>query len=266
MSDSDSFSARHGFRAPEIEITIREDAPEDVRFAVVELATLLGISPSGVRSEICDVLLRRPDPNNWSEYPNVYNEVQCLIDEAQWYRVYDIAERLKARLVTRGDGNANEYEQRLNDVFRERGVGWAMAEGRIVARGSQAFQESASTASILLTDGGKATAARELSEALRDISRRPHADTTGAIQHAMAALECVARDYCGLESKTLGQILPALQLPKPLDIGVEKLWGFASEQGRHIREGREPSFADAELVVTVASAVCTYLARNKTPN
>ena len=62
---------------------------------------------------------------------------------------------------------------------------------------------------------------------------------------------------------TLGQIIGRLSLPQPLDQALHKLWGFASEQGRHIQEGREPSFDEAELVVTVASAVSVYLLRHR---
>lgn len=105
------------------------------------------------------------------------------------------------------------------------------------------------------------TAANEIHEALTDISRRPTADVTGAIQHAMAALECVAREVDG-SSDTLGRIIGRLTLPAPLDGALHKLWGFASEQGRHIQEGREPRFEEAELVVTVASAVSVYLLRH----
>jgi hypothetical protein len=62
-------------------------------------------------------------------------------------------------------------------------------------------------------------------------------------------------------AKTLGPLIGVLCLPKPLDSALEKLWGFASEQGRHLREGRSPRFEDAELVVTVSSAVSVYLLR-----
>src|SRR5690242_3656612 len=37
MTDSASFSERHGFRGADVEITTREDAPEGVRAAVVML-------------------------------------------------------------------------------------------------------------------------------------------------------------------------------------------------------------------------------------
>ncbi len=50
-------------------------------------------------------------------------------------------------------------------------------------------------------------------------------------------------------------------IPRPLDEAVSKAWGFASEHARHIREGREPTFEEAELVVGVAAAITTYLVR-----
>ena len=33
------------------------------------------MSPSPMRDLICQVLLVKPDTNNWSEYPNIWNEV-----------------------------------------------------------------------------------------------------------------------------------------------------------------------------------------------
>ena len=261
MSDTQSFSQRFGYRAEERAITVREDAPDAVRYGVVMLADNLGLSPSNARLEVCGILLARPNPSNWSDYPNVFGEVQCLVEGAPWYRVYDIAEGFYDRLASSDRTRGQEFENRLNELFREHGVSWEMRDGRIMARGSEAFGQALTTAAEALQASGRTTAASELHEALRDISRRPQADVTGAIQHAMAALECVARDVTGQPSKTLGQIVPGLAIPKPLDTALEKLWGFASEQGRHIREGREPRFEEAELIVTVAAALSVYLLR-----
>ena len=260
-----SFSERFGFRGEEVPITVREDAPERLRHAIVLLGYEAGLDPHSMRSALCEVLLRRPDPNNWSAYPNVAWEVDGLIEDAPWYKVYDIAEKLYRELQSRDPFGSEpaSFEQRLNEFFRENGIGWAMQQGRLIARGSEAFTVASRTAVAEMQGSGKSTAAREVHEALNDISRRPHADVTGAVQHAMAALECVARDVTGT-TDTLGKIIPKLQLPKPLDTALEKLWGFASEQGRHIREGREPRFEEAELVVTVASAVSVYLIRAQT--
>ncbi len=262
MNDPNSpFSARFGFRAPDAEITIREDAPEGVRDAITMLGYACGLGPSAMRDVVCEVLLKRPDPNNWSA-GNIEHEVSRLVDDAPWYKIYDLAERLYAE-VGKGDYSGEQQRQfadRLNHSFRELGVGWALENGVLVVRGSEAFMLATRDAVETMLQAGAPTAANEIHEALTDISRRPAPDVTGSIQHAMAALECVARQVDG-SSDTLGKIIGRLTLPPPLDSALHKLWGFASEQGRHIQEGGEPRFEEAELVVTVACAVSIYLVR-----
>lgn len=262
---SSSFSDRFGYRGAAVPITVREDATEDLRAAIVMLAENLGLAPSTMRQSICGILLRAPDPSNWSEYPNISGEVHYLIRSCPWYRVYDIAEEFYRDLLHRDPQNAVTYQSRLNQFFEENGIGWQMDNGQIVARGSEAFQITPVQAIDKLQAAGRPTAAREIHEALEDLSRRPQPDKTGSIQHAMAALECVLRDATGMQNKTLGQILSATRssgqrlVPPPLDKALESLWGYASEMGRHLREGREPSFEEAELVVIIAAAVSNYL-------
>ncbi len=220
----------------------------------------LGFSPKYLRSEVCRVLLRTPDRDNWSD-GNVFDEARVLVEMCPWFRVYDIAEAFYARIAHHDSEKAAAFEERLNEIFLENGIGWSMESGQIVARGSEAFTLATREAAADMAATGRRTAANELHEALADISRRPKADETGAIQHTMAALECVARDVTGNTGKTLGALVSDLNLPKPLDTALEKLWGYTSEMGRHLREGRQPGFDEAELVVTLACGISTYLSR-----
>jgi len=255
----DRFSERQGFRESEQEIMIREDAPDGLRYAIPLIAQDAGMSPTAMRHVICQVLLIRPDPLNWSDYPNVWEEVNRLIEECQWFKVYDIAEGLFSAQAHYHDERAETLRDRLNQYFRENGIGWQMTDGQIVYRGSESFSESTHEAAVILSGAGRTVAANEIHEALRDISRRPEPDLTGAIQHAMAALECTARDVASSPNLTLGRLVPRLNLTPPLDIAIEKLWGYASERARHIREGQQVETEEAELVVSVACAVCTFL-------
>ena len=113
------------------------------------------------------------------------------------------------------------------------------------------------------------TVKAELEEARRDLSRRPDPDVTGCVQHSMAALECAARICSGDENATLGEIIKRqsarLGIPKPLDKALEKFWGYASDKGRHLREGGTPNRDEAELLLSVAAAVTTYLLQKNTP-
>ncbi len=257
---TETFSDRYGYGLPDAEIYIREDAPEMLRGAILMIVKALGMTPTTMRDVICQVLLVAPDRSNWSDYPNVWGEVNDLMAECPWFKVYDIAEALYAKLAYRDRNNASTFADRLNQFFRERGIGWEIQDGSIVFRGD-VFTESTGEAVTVLTETGRTGAANEIGEAIRDISRRPQPDVTGAIQHVMAALESTARDVTGRPNHTLGRLVNELELPRPLDTAVEKLWGFASDRARHIRETQAVDVAEAELVVSIACAVCTFLAK-----
>lgn len=260
---TERFSDRNDYRPSPSKITVREDAPPALRGAIPMIAEGAGMGPSTIRDMLCRVLLVQPDRDNWSD-PNVRNEVAWLIENAHWFKVYDIAEGLYAELARAWDhAPAEEFERRLNDFLVEHGIGWELRDGAITHRGSEAFAKSTHEATELLDGSGFRRAANEMREALRDISRRPDADITGAIQHAMAALEATAREVTDMPNATLGQLVPRLGLPAPLDGALHKLWGYASDRARHIREHQNVDHAEAELLVTIAGSLCTFLAQRR---
>ena len=156
---------------------------------------------------------------------------------------------------------AEAVEKKPHDFFFKRGMGWDIADGEIVYHRSAPFVETTPQAAEVLANTGLPAAANEIQEALRDIWRRPKPDLTGAIQHAVCALECIAREVTGKRNLTLGRLIPRLGLTPPLDIAVEKCWGYASEHARHIREGQFVTSEEAEFVVRLACSLCILLAR-----
>ena len=88
------FSKRHGHSIQEREITIREDAPRELREYVLATAYAKGLSPSPLRSLLCRVLRKLPDRFNWSEYPNIASENEELIENCEWVFIYDIIEEI----------------------------------------------------------------------------------------------------------------------------------------------------------------------------
>ena len=254
----ETFSSRYGFYSDNPDISVRYEAPESLRGAILMIAERVGMNPKRLRRVLCEVLLVLPDPQNWTDYPNVWDEATSLIVGCAWHKVYVIAEELYAHLES-GLGNHQDFEDLLNQFFLENGIGWEMTGGLILFRGEGTFT-SAEAAAKVLTDTGRVNAASEMREAHLDISRRPQPDVTGAIHHAMAALEATARDLSGESTATLGQLVSELNLPRPLDGAIAKVWGFASNKARHVKEGQDIDTVDAELVVGVAAAVCTFLA------
>lgn len=255
---NDRFSKRQGYAAPAAEITVRHDAPDELRGVILDIAYEAGHDPHSARSTICRVLRRRENSNNWSAFPNVDNEARGLIDDCEWYEVYDVIEALYEDATDKA-----LFKAEINDYFRRRGIGCQLIDGEIETRGGEVFEQAIIEARKALSTTGKSTASKELHEALLDLSRRPTPDVTGAVQHALAALECAIREDTGNTKATLGALIkshPGL-IPSPLDIAIEKIWGFASEQGRHLKEGQEPKYEDAHLCVHVVAAVAIYLTR-----
>ena len=129
-----------------------------------------------------------PDPDNWSQYPNIWGECQKLIEEAAWYRVYDFVEELYQELEhlqeledaedcpfdnVKGTLKSQEWAERINEYFLEAGVGWRLVNGTLESRGAAGFEESVDSARAALEAAGLQTAQHEIHEAMRDLSRRP---------------------------------------------------------------------------------------------
>lgn len=261
--DKPQFSKRLGYTGSEAEITIREDAPAFLRYWISGWAAEAGLSAHSMREIVCKVLRTVPDPNNWSP-GNVSMEVDSLLADCPWYRVYDVIESFAAAIARSGNRKATvQFAEAVNQYFKEEGVGWKLEDGSVVSRGEEQFEIQTATATTVLANAGFHTAKLELHQAISDLSRRPEPDLTGAIQHAMAAMECVAREFCGEPQPTFGKLIERHpnMLPRPLNQGVEKAWGYASEMGRHIREGRIPEREETELIVGIAASVSTYLTR-----
>jgi len=258
----ESFSERHGFHPSEKPITVRHDAPHELRGVLIDIAYKIGFRPKTLRQIVCRTLRKRPDPNNWSEHPNIDDEIRSLIDNCEWNQVYDVIEEIfHAASQEIPQGQARKFEEEMNSYFRDEGIGWQLVDGKIEVRGEEGFEVTIHQSSLVIKQSGLQTASNEIHEAILDLSRRPNPDITGAIQHSIAALECVAREICGDKNATLGKIIERFDglIPKPLDKAIEKAWGFASEMGRHLQEGREPTFEEAELLVGLCASLSVYL-------
>lgn len=254
------FSKRYGQAVLDKPITIREGAPQELREFIIMTVYEFGYEPSWLRTVICRVIKKVPQADNWSEYPNIDRENVALLSDCEWYLVYDVIESLAQKIDKKF---VLTFEGELNDFFKVNGIGWKLENGLIETRGDNLFEQSLLQVTTVLKSVKLQTAHSEMKEALADLSRRPHPDITGAVQHSLACLECVCREVTGNRKATLGELInkfPGI-VPKPLDIAIEKIWGFTSEQGRHLREGNEPEYLEAELIVELTAALATYLGK-----
>lgn len=202
------------------------------------------------------------------------NKDEIMAKEAmlhcEWFRVYDVVEDTYRQLVyfeqehadpAVDEPRARPFRTAMNAYFKHAGIGWQLLNGQVVMRGDDGFENIVQTAVHRLAESGRQTAASHLQEAVRALSVRPEPNYPGAMYHAMGSLECLARDLTGMQKNTLGQILkrrPDL-LPSPLDEALSQIWGYASNEARHVVEGRNPERAEATLIVGLVSAITSYL-------
>ena len=52
-------------------------------------------------------------------------------------------------------------------------------------------------------------------------------------------------------------------LPRPLDNALAQVWGYASNEARHVEEGRQPNREEAEFLVGLAAVTATYLTKKQ---
>lgn len=260
------FSKRHGLTSEDAPITTRHEAPAWLRAYIVAEASAVDVDIHEQRIMVCRMLYESPDRGNWSA-SNVEYEVLRLLEVADWFCIYDYIELVCANLKQHPRNHLARFTERINEAFRRKGIGWKLVDGRIEVRGEESFEASVRGAVELAERTGRATTSHELHQALADLSKRPKPDVTGAIQHAGAALECVARDVTGNPKATLGEIIRKFpnSFPPPLDEVVKRIWGYSSEHGRHLREGCPPHFDEAELIVGLSGTISTYLMRKNSP-
>ena len=261
-----SFSKRLGYVQENIpDIIVREDAPQELRGYILNLAVECNFNLDLLRDRVCLICHKRKDLNNWSA-SNIENEIQGTLDRCTWYYIYDLIESIALSMQeTPYSYDFDKFTEQVNSFFITNGIGWQLVDAKIEIRGSKPFEDEIKIAKEKLKSADLHTSYSELSEARKDLSSRPTPDITGAIQHAVAALECTARKIKDSKA-TLGDLVKKHTdlLPPPLDTSVSKLWGFASEYARHVQEDKQlATIEDAELVVGISAVIINYLLNKK---
>ncbi|WIW88084.1 hypothetical protein K3M67_14145 [Sphingobium sp. V4] len=256
MSELDSFSGRLGLRPA---MLVHNDAPMAFRHAVVGALKTEVISSDKVIGIVQrGTALPRPPGHI------VDKVLVAMIERCEWWRVFDVGEAGYAAIHSEqylGPNKAETFERAINEACRANSIGWKMEAGIFAVVASTAQHDHATDIIADLDVSQLKTSANELREAHRDLSRRPLPDISGGMQHAGAAIECLAREISGETKLTLGDIIKrrADLFPGAYRKMAEAMWGIVSNQGRHIREEGEPDLEEALFVVGSITNLAAYL-------
>lgn len=260
-----SFSKRFNHQRAKT-IQVREDAPPALRSFVARTIRHFYPYNTLARDLVCMALKKIPPSSAYGHRQDEWRLMEDELARAPWYQIYDVLERFHALSKRTNNINSIDLSVVVNHFFEENGYAFRLTpDSQIEYRGEESFEVAVGTADLALTAAGLETARSEIHKALEDLGKRPFPDLTGAVQHAIAGLECAAKDIAGESQLELGKIVkkrPDL-FPPPLGEVIAQLYGYASNNGRHLTEGEEPDVAEVELVVGIATTCATYLARKK---
>lgn len=267
----EAFSKRHEF-APKPGALIYDDAPTELRRGLLCILALdLDLSPSWLRYIVCSTLRRLPDANR-----QAWAEVQDLLYNCNWYTVYDFCERIYSDWETHPLGALNmknkrdKFEAKLNDLFKELGMGYEMRNGRLERRSTPFVDRQVLRArDVLLSDPRFAGPSQQFERAIEWLSLRPSPDAVNAMREAIGSLEGVARIVSGLHSETLGRIVDRYfrsRTDQAICSLIDKIYGYASNVGG-IRHGQVAPLSvgaeEAELLLGFTASLIVYLSRKK---
>lgn len=265
MDTKDSFSRRNNFEVIQPkEIKFRNEAPISLRLLLASIAN----SPSNFftniktyRSLINGVLLEPNDPNNWS-YDNIYSEIYYQLKACEWFRIYDIVEKIYDEI---NYDLRDKFTEIINNHFLKEGIGWKLEEGKVLYRGEPSFESITYEVVHQLSISETEKSANEFKEAFTCLSRKPNPDLSGAIIRAMNGLECLINKIEN-NNQTLAKLLQEQKhINEPLRTGIEKLYAY-SHQARHLKEQNQFTYQETELLVSVSAAVATYIHKLNFPN
>lgn len=265
---SSSFSPRNGFRdrSSDADPLIYNEAPRSLRRRVMlVLECRCDKTISWIRAIVSDALLIRMSEPNWHARVDPREEVESHLYQSEWFKFYDFIEACAVKIKNNDPASLfAKFINETNQLLEEERIGWRLNDAVLEFHGDQPYEDTMKSAETSLSDLGHNVAYNELREARDDLSRRPSPDLSGAIHHAMAALECVARTVCKNSKPTLGEVIkqnPDL-FPLPVGDAVSKLWGYSSEHARHGNESRKLGLCETQLVVGICAVMCSYLSES----
>jgi AbiJ N-terminal domain 4 len=109
------FSERHGITPEEATITVRNDAPKELREALWNLAEQAGANPI----ELAELILRVTPISNYSRHRPLAVMGREALQECDWPHVYDLAEAIADALWHRDGFADKKFAHYLNDYFRK---------------------------------------------------------------------------------------------------------------------------------------------------
>jgi hypothetical protein len=181
-----------------------------------------------------------------------------------WARMYDLLEYVVERGTTWG--GLQGLEQRANYYLTREHSGYRFVNGKLVAITNAAEISEIEGAAERAARSGIDGAREHIGTALGLFGQRPQPDYRNAIKEAISAVEAVVKGINGTRGggihEALGAVSAKIEMHPALKAGLEKLYGYTSDEDgiRHaILEETNVDEADARFMIVTCSAFVNFL-------
>ena len=212
------------------------------------------------------------------------DQIEALILNLDWKRLYAFCERVYSRLiceVSRWENNDHiiitsldearrYYEEELNTILSENGIGYAFIQGQFQYPGRVQTQKLIQRVGAVLSQPRLAPVAAHYYKSHRFFQMAPAPDTANCVKEALCALEACVEVVTGVPaSNDFDKAVRQLQgnepgkIPPAIASGMVKLAAYrgAGQGVAHAAlQGSPVTPIEAELVMNLVASYITYLA------
>lgn len=192
--------------------------------------------------------------------PDLVGEIKRIIISSQWYNIYDLIEFIINEVQ---ETNFYDLSIFLNAVFKSEGLAYSVIDNMVVPISSQVEVKSIQDA----IDSGSDSSRKHFECALELLSNREQPDFRNSIKESISAIESLCKKISGNDKGTLGDCLKTIEdkghIHPAMKRAFQQLYGYTSDQGgiRHALtdDSEEPTLEEARYMLVICSAFSNYL-------
>lgn len=187
------------------------------------------------------------------------NQLEVELKKSSWDGVYSYIEFLFSNL---SDYEKPAFSQKINIILVEEGAQYRFEEGQIVSLMTQIEVDETVKAQNV-----KSNASTHINKAIELFNIRPNPDYSNSIKESISAVEAIAREITGNDSATLSDAVKKLNLHPALQLGIEKIYAWTSDEGgiRHAvkSDDIEHGEAEARYMLVLCSSLVNFMNEKK---
>lgn len=192
---------------------------------------------------------------------NNYNHLERVVEQEEWYVVFDVIERYLDLIDKRKVSSAI---REMNLILQEEHSQWMIVDNKVIPRFEN---EELSDVETAMNSSLLGVSNVHIEKALKLLSLKETPDYANSIKESISAVEAACKFITGLEDATLGKAIKHLcdsgiEIPQSLRQAFEKLYGYASDESgiRHAGiDFTNAGFDEARFMFVTCSAFVNYL-------